>query len=47
MDTGCSIMLLRPAIVDDGLAAGFAGLLPHNLETLHTLLSLPIEVSSG
>jgi hypothetical protein len=40
MDTGCSFMLLLPAIVDERL-------LPHNLETLHALLSLPIEVSSG
>ncbi len=47
MDTGCSIVLLLPAIVDEELAAGFAGLLLHNLETLHALLSLPIEVSSG
>ena len=42
MDTGWSIMLLLPAIVDEGFLT-----VAQNLETLHALLSLPIEVSSG
>jgi nitroreductase len=45
MDIGCSVMLLLLAVVDEGLGAGFAGVVsPENLEALHVLLHIPAEV---
>ncbi len=39
MDIGCAVMLLLLAVVDEGLAAGFAG--AHDLDALRALLGIP------
>ena len=43
MDVGCAVMLLLLAVVDAGLAAGFAG--THQTEGLKSLLNIPAEVT--
>jgi nitroreductase len=43
MDIGCAVMVLLLAVVDEGLAAGFAG--AHDLDALRALLGLPAEVT--
>ena len=43
MDIGCGVMLLLLAVVDEGLAAGFAG--AHDLDALRALLGIPAEVT--
>jgi nitroreductase len=43
MDVGCAVMVLLLAVVDEGLAAGFAG--AHDLEALKSLLNIPAEVT--
>ena len=43
MDVGCAIMLLLLAVVNEGLAAGFAG--AHDLAALRALLDIPDEVT--
>ena len=43
MDIGCSVMLVLLAVVDEGLAAGFAG--AHDLDALRELLHIPAEVT--
>lgn len=43
MDAGCAVMLLLLAVVDAGLAAGFAG--AHDLDALRDLLGIPAEVT--
>ncbi len=43
MDIGCAVMLALLAVVDEGLAAGFAG--PHDLDALRHLLGMPDEVT--
>lgn len=43
MDGGCAVMLLLLAVVDQGLAAGFAG--AHDLDALRRLLRIPAEVT--
>jgi nitroreductase len=43
MDIGCAVMVLLLAIVDAGLAAGFAG--THQTEALKSLLNIPAEVT--
>lgn len=43
MDIGCTVMLALLAVVDEGLAAGFAG--AHDLAALRALLSIPDEVT--
>lgn len=43
MDVGCAVMLLLLAVVNEGLAAGFAG--THDLAALRTLLNIPAEVT--
>lgn len=43
MDIGCAVMTLLLAAVDEGLAAGFAGV--DDLDALRTLLSIPDEVT--
>ncbi len=43
MDIGCAVMLVLLAVVDEGLAAGFAG--AHDLNAFRRLLSLPDEVT--
>jgi len=43
MDIGCAVMVLLLAVVDEGLAAGFAG--AHDLDALRNLLSIPSEVT--
>src|SRR5712691_6975151 len=45
MDIGCAIMILLLAAVDEGLAAGFAGFAPKDLQELRTLLAIPAEVT--
>ena len=46
MDIGCAIMLLLLGVVDEGLAAAFAGIPdPANYDTLRTLLGIPAEVT--
>lgn len=42
MDIGCAIMVLLLAVVNAGLAAGFAG--AHDLDALRALLGIPTEV---
>lgn len=45
MDIGCAVMLLLLAVVDEGLAAGFAGITtPDKMHTLCHLLNIPPEV---
>lgn len=43
MDVGCAVMLLLLAVVNEGLAAGFAG--AHDLAALRSLLNIPDEVT--
>ena len=43
MDVGCAIMLLLLAVVNEGLAAGFAG--AHDLAALRSLLNMPDEAT--
>jgi nitroreductase len=43
MDVGCAVMLLLLAVVNEGLAAGFAG--AHDLAALKSILGIPDEVS--
>lgn len=43
MDIGCSVMVLLLAAVDEGLAAGFAGV--WELDELRGLLGIPAEVT--
>jgi nitroreductase len=43
MDVGCAVMVLLLAVVDEGLAAGFAG--AHDLDALRSLLGIPAEVT--
>ncbi|HKP53794.1 MAG TPA: nitroreductase family protein [Chloroflexia bacterium] len=43
MDIGCAVMILLLAVVDEGLAAGFAG--AHDLDALRALLNIPSEVT--
>jgi len=43
MDVGCAVMLLLLAVVNEGLAAGFAG--AHDLAALRALLNIPDEVT--
>ena len=43
MDIGCAIMIILLAVVDEGLAAGFAGV--YDLAALQALLNLPDEVT--
>ena len=43
MDVGCAVMLLLLAVVDEGLAAGFAG--THHLDKLQALLGIPADVT--
>lgn len=42
MDIGCAVMTLLLAVVDEGLAAGFAGI--WDLDALRGLLGIPAEV---
>ncbi len=44
MDGGCSVMLLLLAVVNEGLAAGFAGIPGPNFVAFRRLLQLPDEV---
>ena len=43
MDVGCAIMLILLGVVNEGLAAGFAG--AHDLNALRALLNIPDEVT--
>jgi nitroreductase len=43
MDVGCAVENLLLAVVDEGLAAGFAG--AHDLEALRALLGIPDEMT--
>ena len=43
MDVGCAVMIILLAVVDEGLAAGFAG--AHDLDALRALLNIPAEVT--
>jgi nitroreductase len=43
MDAGCSVQILLMAAVDEGLAAGFAGI--HDFDGLRALLGIPEEVT--
>ncbi|HKV84703.1 MAG TPA: nitroreductase family protein [Ktedonobacterales bacterium] len=43
MDIGCAVMLALLAVVDEGLAAGFAG--AHDVPALRALLGIPDEVT--
>lgn len=43
MDVGCAVMIVLLAVVDQGLAAGFAGV--HDLDALRGLLGIPPEVT--
>jgi nitroreductase len=43
MDIGCAVMVLLLAVVDEGLAAAFAG--THDLDALRRLLGIPAEVT--
>jgi len=46
MDVGCSVMLLLLAAVNEGLAAGYAGVTSQeNLQVLRELLGMPAEVT--
>lgn len=46
MDIGCAIMILLLGVVNEGLAAGFAGLPdPDDYAVLHKLLGIPEEVT--
>jgi nitroreductase len=43
MDVGCAVMVLLLAVVDEGLAAGFAG--SWDLDALRALLGIPAEMT--
>ncbi len=43
MDVGCAVMVLLLAVVDEGLAAGFAG--SWDLDGLRALLDIPAEMT--
>lgn len=43
MDIGCAVMIVLLAVVNEGLAAGFAG--AHNLDDLRQILEIPPEVT--
>jgi nitroreductase len=43
MDIGCAVMVLLLAVVNEGLAAAFAG--AHDLDALRALLGIPAEVA--
>jgi nitroreductase len=43
MDIGCAVMVLLLAVVNEGLAAGFAG--AHDLDALRELLGIPPEAT--
>ena len=43
MDVGCAVMLLLLAVVDEGLAAGFAG--TQHTDELRSLLGIPAETT--
>ena len=43
MDIGCAVMILLLAVVDAGLAAGFAGV--GDLAALRAVLHIPAEVT--
>jgi nitroreductase len=43
MDAGCAVMILLLAVVNEGLAAGFAGV--PDLQALRDLLNIPVEVT--
>ena len=43
LDIGCAVMVLLLAVVDEGLAAAFAG--THDLDGLRSLLGIPAEVT--
>ncbi len=43
MDIGCAVMILLLAVVDEGLAAGYAG--AHDLDALRAVLGMPAEVT--
>ncbi len=46
MDIGCAVMILLLAVVDEGLAAGFAGITTYdNMDKLCQLLNIPAEVT--
>ena len=46
MDIGCAIMILLLAVIDEGLAAGFAGIISlENMDTLRRLLAIPAEIT--
>jgi len=46
MDVGCSVMVLLLAAVNEGLAAGYAGVTSQeNLQVLRELLGMPAEVT--
>lgn len=46
MDIGCAVMVLLLAVVDEGLAAGFAGIItPENMDVARKLLNIPAEVT--
>jgi nitroreductase len=46
MDAGCAVMLLLLAVVDEGLAAGFAGVpTMQGMDVLRELLGMPEEVT--
>ncbi len=46
MDIGCAIMILLLGVVNEGLAAGFAGLPePEDYATLREILGIPAEVT--
>jgi nitroreductase len=46
MDIGCAVMILLLAAVDEGLAAGYAGVTSmENLDALRELLGMPPEVT--
>jgi nitroreductase len=46
MDIGCAVMVLLLAVVNDGLAAGYAGIItPENMDDARKLLNIPAEVT--
>lgn len=46
MDIGCAVMVLLLAAVNEGLAAGFAGIRDtQGYDTLHAMLDIPAEVT--
>jgi nitroreductase len=46
MDIGCAVMILLLAVVDEGLAAGFAGITTYDdMDKLRQLLNIPAEVT--